>query len=57
MEGILAGIRRNCNANSGSVPVGTWEAFVNTMIDGPFLMREGEANASEQNESALRLIG
>ena len=30
---------------------------MNTMIDGPFLMREGEANASEQNESALRLIG
>jgi RHS repeat-associated protein len=37
MQGILAGIKANCSATSGRVPVGTWEAFVNTMIDGPFL--------------------
>jgi len=37
MQGILAGIKSNCSATSGSVPVGTWEAFANTMIDGPYL--------------------
>ena len=37
MQGILAGVSANCGATSGSVPVGTWEAFANTMIDGPFL--------------------
>lgn len=37
MQGILAGIKANCSATSGSVPVGTWEAFANTMIDGPYL--------------------
>jgi RHS repeat-associated protein len=37
MQGIMAGITSNCSATSGSVPVGTGEAFANTMIDGPFL--------------------
>jgi len=37
MQGILAGVSANCSATSGSVPVGTWEAFANTMIDGPYL--------------------
>lgn len=37
MQGILAGITRDCSATSGPAPVGTWEAFANTMIDGPFL--------------------
>jgi RHS repeat-associated protein len=37
MQGILAGITRDCSATSGNAPVGTWEAFANTMIDGPYL--------------------
>jgi RHS repeat-associated protein len=34
MQAILVGVTRNCSATSGRVPVGTGEAFVNTMIDG-----------------------
>jgi len=42
MQGILAGIKANCSATTGRVPVGTFEAFVNTMIDGPYLQSGGE---------------
>jgi len=34
MDAINAGIRRNCSQATGAVPVGTGEAFVNTLIDG-----------------------
>lgn len=34
MQGILSKIASNCSATSGSAPVGTGEAFVNSMIDG-----------------------
>ena len=37
LASTTTGIRRDCNATSGSAPVGTWDALVNTMIDGPFL--------------------
>src|SRR5690349_12956721 len=33
-DAIIAGIKADCSAPNGSVPVGTGEAFINTLIDG-----------------------
>jgi RHS repeat-associated protein len=33
MDAIVAGIKKNCSQTTGNVPVGTGEAFVNSMID------------------------
>lgn len=34
MDAIVAGIGQNCSVKAGRVPVGSGEAFVNTLIDG-----------------------
>jgi hypothetical protein len=49
MQSILAGVAANCSATSGRVRVGTWEAFVNTMIDGPIMGEEWDSSGQPAN--------
>ena len=49
MQAILAGVRRDCSAASGSVPVGTWEAFLNTMMDGPIMGEQWGSDGQPAN--------
>jgi hypothetical protein len=44
MQGILAGVSSNCSATRGAVSVESFEAFVNTMLDGWYLGERHDAS-------------
>ncbi len=56
MQGILAKITQDCSATSGDAPVGTLEAFENTMIDGPYLKSADGSTMSGYTLLRLRWV-